>query len=256
MRCPDCSLVNPPDVQRCDCGYNFVLRTSDSAWTMRQSQSRSDLRRAAVLAVTSCLFILAANTVLSGEEFSLLAAILTGLAFIFWPFAMILWTQAKGWHWGWSLLGFSVIGAIVIALLPDRNAPLAMKPIMVAKQGRASHMTETVNSSDKLGTPKAARGIRRHEVRPIAALCILAAFAVALIYPPWSYTYTRPGMAVVSNPAPRSFILSPPDTGFDRTRYGLGLDWKRLSTELLAIGCIGGVVYYALSLWENRKHDA
>ena len=24
--CPSCRLVNPPDAQRCDCGYDFVAR--------------------------------------------------------------------------------------------------------------------------------------------------------------------------------------------------------------------------------------
>ena len=25
--CPKCGLVNPPDAQRCDCGYDFATRT-------------------------------------------------------------------------------------------------------------------------------------------------------------------------------------------------------------------------------------
>lgn len=25
MKCPICKLVNPPEAERCDCGYNFVL---------------------------------------------------------------------------------------------------------------------------------------------------------------------------------------------------------------------------------------
>ena len=60
-------------------------------------------------------------------------------------------------------------------------------------------------------------------------------------------------MAVVYNPAPRSFVFAPPVTGYDRLAHGVTLDWKRLATELLAIGFIGGLSHYAIYLWENRS---
>jgi hypothetical protein len=28
LRCPDCNLINPPNSQLCDCGYNFVTQSS------------------------------------------------------------------------------------------------------------------------------------------------------------------------------------------------------------------------------------
>lgn len=96
------------------------------------------------------------------------------------------------------------------------------------------------------------KGTRRLQVRQVAALCILAAFAIVLLFPPWVYTFTRPGMAVVFSPAPRSFVFGPPHKGYDGFARGLTLDWKRLSTELLAIGSLGGFIYYAVYLWENR----
>lgn len=39
--CPKCRLVNPPDAQRCDCGYDFDARA------MRQSYAGPDGRAAA-----------------------------------------------------------------------------------------------------------------------------------------------------------------------------------------------------------------
>lgn len=29
--CPKCGLVNPPSAQRCDCGYDFVMRTTEQS---------------------------------------------------------------------------------------------------------------------------------------------------------------------------------------------------------------------------------
>ena len=92
--------------------------------------------------------------------------------------------------------------------------------------------------------------------RWIAVFCILAAFAAVLLFPPWAYTFARQGAAVVYNPAPRSFVFIPPKPLNDGFAWGLILDWKRLSTELLAIGCIGGLIYCAVHLWETRANDA
>ena len=30
--CPKCGLVNPPSAQRCDCGYDFVSRTTERSY--------------------------------------------------------------------------------------------------------------------------------------------------------------------------------------------------------------------------------
>jgi len=39
MKCPRCGLLNPPEAQRCDCGYDFEQRTVD------RPLSRQDLPR-------------------------------------------------------------------------------------------------------------------------------------------------------------------------------------------------------------------
>jgi len=41
--CPKCGLVNPPEAQRCDCGWDFVAR--------RQEQSYLEPKRRRVAAV-------------------------------------------------------------------------------------------------------------------------------------------------------------------------------------------------------------
>ena len=30
--CPKCGLVNPPDAQRCDCGWDFVTRSHEQSY--------------------------------------------------------------------------------------------------------------------------------------------------------------------------------------------------------------------------------
>lgn len=30
--CPTCGLINPPEAQRCDCGYDFVSRTVEASY--------------------------------------------------------------------------------------------------------------------------------------------------------------------------------------------------------------------------------
>ncbi len=37
MDCPHCGLVNPPDAQRCDCGYDFTTKT------LKEPHGRSDI---------------------------------------------------------------------------------------------------------------------------------------------------------------------------------------------------------------------
>jgi hypothetical protein len=37
-----------------------------------------------------------------------------------WMFGSVAWSLAKGQHWGWGLLGFSLVGIAVIAWLPNK----------------------------------------------------------------------------------------------------------------------------------------
>ena len=39
MNCPNCSLVNPPTAQRCDCGYDFVTKTVKEPYFREQIDS-------------------------------------------------------------------------------------------------------------------------------------------------------------------------------------------------------------------------
>jgi hypothetical protein len=41
--CPKCGLVNPPDAQRCDCGYDFVTRTVEESYLGKRDPRADNL---------------------------------------------------------------------------------------------------------------------------------------------------------------------------------------------------------------------
>jgi hypothetical protein len=48
--CPKCGLVNPPDAQRCDCGYDFISRTVKESYLVEKDhQAQTDLTTGEVL---------------------------------------------------------------------------------------------------------------------------------------------------------------------------------------------------------------
>ncbi|MBX9626446.1 MAG: hypothetical protein K2X82_21780 [Gemmataceae bacterium] len=42
--CPKCSLLNPPDAQWCDCGYDFISRSVPGAVVLQQRHRRARRR--------------------------------------------------------------------------------------------------------------------------------------------------------------------------------------------------------------------
>ena len=53
--CPKCRLVNPPDAQRCDCGYDFVSQTVKESYLGGADRSaRTDLTTVEIL---FCVFL-------------------------------------------------------------------------------------------------------------------------------------------------------------------------------------------------------
>lgn len=86
---------------------------------------------------------------------------------------------------------------------------------------------------------------RRNVVLVFGQVFFLFVFIIAMSFPPWEYTFTRPGMAVVARPAGNHLLLSPPsvDKPEDRGR-GVRVSVNRyvaqvgLSGFLLFISCI------------------
>jgi|SRR3954466_11945981 len=139
MKCPDCGLINPPEAQTCDCGYDFAFRRSSPRWAEKQSEGRRGLLLAAFLCLTAFIFVVFSVTVLPSTEFKELAALLRWLALLLWLSGTIIWAQAKGWSWTWGLLGLSILGALIIAFLPNRNQPGQRGGSATAVKGRSGN---------------------------------------------------------------------------------------------------------------------
>lgn len=122
MKCPNCGLQNPPESLRCDCGFDFETSSIGSSFLGPASRVRSrpaptveaTLLQAAFLFLGALALVLLAP-LLNATEFG---SLLETFAFIMWVAATIILAQAKGWHWGWGLLGLSLLGALIVVFLP------------------------------------------------------------------------------------------------------------------------------------------
>ncbi len=84
---------------------------------MRELTLPSPLRLCGAAAVVWLVGFLTA--VLTRQETVL--ALAFGVALVLWMLGTVSWALSKGRHWGWGLLGLSVIGIVVIAMLQDRT---------------------------------------------------------------------------------------------------------------------------------------
>lgn len=200
------------------------------------------LRRAAFLVFGALALILVGVLSDLGES----AEVLVGLgAFTFWVAGTVSWAQAKGWHWGWGLLGLSLIGVIVIALLPDRHS------IETSQERPLSALSKPIRLPS-IRLSRTSDALRRKI--PLFALATM--FAITL-YPPWSYTFTQPGMAVVRKPGPRAFLFLPPSP--ERAwseRFGVVLDGSRLLVEFVAVAVGSGLIYVAVNRGSGPRRGA
>src|SRR5262245_46201413 len=53
--CPKCGLVNPPDAQRCDCGYDFASRTVEKSYL--GAEEIETLRAPKVVEILVCILV-------------------------------------------------------------------------------------------------------------------------------------------------------------------------------------------------------
>lgn len=97
--------------------------------------------------------------------------------------------------------------------------------------------------------PKRMRGpLSRSRVVLAIGLILLGA---TLLFPPWEFTFTAPGMATVTRPAGYSVVISPPslesEGGFgNRRTSGVRIDWSRLLIEMGVVVVLGGVGFLVL----------
>jgi hypothetical protein len=71
-KCPYCGLINPPEAQQCDCGYDFASRTVEvpyspqaarGAWGRRSHGLFVGLACSAVVGLVGLLRVIAGNPV-------------------------------------------------------------------------------------------------------------------------------------------------------------------------------------------------
>ena len=85
MDCPRCGLFNPPEAQRCDCGYDFAKGTVEQAY-FRQALPK-ELKTALVVIVVLNL-VAGALALAAGDPLRILVAI--GWAVLMWSlYAMV-----------------------------------------------------------------------------------------------------------------------------------------------------------------------
>lgn len=68
-----------------------------------------------------------------------------------------------------------------------------------------------------------------------------AIIALELLILPWEYTFQAQGISQVRKPAGYSVIFDPPAPERDNPRFGVEVDFGRLSTEILSTLVIGGL---------------
>jgi hypothetical protein len=249
MTCPRCKLVNPPEALKCDCGYDFASRVVGPS-LLRGSErkphvpasDRPSLKKAAYL-ILSALFAILVSAI--PEITDSVGPLLRLLGFGLWLSGTITWASAKGWHWGWGLLGISGIGALAIALMPDHTR----NPYTQARSSLIQDEDGKVVSTNVGRRYHLRIGMRQKVLVVFASLLALVA-----LFPPWSYTFDQPGMATVHKPAPRSFLFSPPAPEQNYPNFGVLLDFKRLCVELLSTVFLGGAVN-ALANRADRRED-
>lgn len=82
-------------------------------------------------------------------------------------------------------------------------------------------------------------------IKYILFICIVMSI-LALLFPPWIYTFQRPGMGKISKPAGFGFILSPPTPERLGPFYGISIDTTRLMIEFVIIISIAWLIAWLL----------
>jgi hypothetical protein len=90
MDCPNCKLVNPPNAERCDCGYDFQTRMIEHSYLTERDKS---LTRGAGVAATVLALLLTFKFALGlttavitqhSAAMGLLMLFLVAVAFVSW----------------------------------------------------------------------------------------------------------------------------------------------------------------------------
>lgn len=85
----------------------------------------------AILCGTAAAAGVIALFVMSRSETAGIAILVASL--FLWMLGTVSWAIAKGQHWGWGLLGFTVIGLLIIGLLPDKTRDIGRGTLDLSK---------------------------------------------------------------------------------------------------------------------------
>jgi hypothetical protein len=80
-------------------------------------------------------------------------------------------------------------------------------------------------------------------------------FLTALLFPPWTYSFQRPGIGKVYKPAGFGFIFSPPAPERQDPFFGISIDYERLMIELIIIIFIAILIIWLLPHIKSIKNN-
>lgn len=97
------------------------------------------------------------------------------------------------------------------------------------------------------------RGHSRKRLEAVIAFTSLLAI-VALLFPPWQYTFQAKGISQVRKPAGFGFLMAPPKPEENSPYWGISIDFSRLVSELFIIFAISGTILF-LFYQKNQEHE-
>ncbi|KZY65613.1 MULTISPECIES: hypothetical protein [unclassified Oleiphilus] len=82
---------------------------------------------------------------------------------------------------------------------------------------------------------------RDHKIIKVSAIVL----AIALLFPPWEYTYQKEGMSQSVKPATHAFLFTPPKPESASPFFGVQLSYGRLVIEVLLVGVLASVYRFS-----------
>ena len=76
---------------------------------------------------------------------------------------------------------------------------------------------------------------------------------VMCLFPPWEYTYQRPGISQVKRPAPYTYIVKPPPPKERHPYHGVVIDAKGLLIQCTSVLAFGAGMFLISAFTRKQK---